>query len=425
MRCSVTCLPSSACPRTIRLRAIRALVDDVLRDMSREFDGLYARVGRPSIPPERLLRAQLLQIFYSIRSERLLMEQLDYNLLFRWFVGMDMDEPIWAPTVFSKNRDRLLNQDIARSFFRRVVERAAGLDVGRALHGRRHADRSVGESEEFSAEGRRRRRRRPQLPRPGSGRTTRTRRRRTRTRGCIASRIRRRVAAGVSRPPVDRESPRADRRCHGDDRRRLCRTRGGDADGVRAVGTRARAPAHGRAPTRRTTRAISSDLMRELGTTPHVTQNLTRAGGSAIDGRTTRHAGYAMSQHARPRIEPAFGWLKTIAWMRKVKLRGLAEGRLALRLRERRVQSDPVAEAAAATGISERALWSTARTRLNRNPVEHYTFVQFLGTVDGVIWRFFSKLLTDPETVPFREPSGGSLNTSRPGRSNPAAGGYQ
>ena len=109
------------------LRAIRALVDDVRRDMTREFDGLYARVGRPSIPPERLLRAQLLQIFYSIRSERLLMEQLDYNLLFRWFVGMDMDEPIWAPTVFSKNRDRLLNQDVARSFFRRVVERAHGL----------------------------------------------------------------------------------------------------------------------------------------------------------------------------------------------------------------------------------------------------------------------------------------------------------
>src|SRR5688572_13884769 len=95
--------------------------------MSREFDGLYARVGRPSIPPERLLRAQLLQIFYSIRSERLLMEQLDYNLLFRWFVGMDMDEPIWAPTAFTKNRDRLLNQEIARSFFRGVVDRAQKL----------------------------------------------------------------------------------------------------------------------------------------------------------------------------------------------------------------------------------------------------------------------------------------------------------
>ncbi|MEZ5842119.1 MAG: transposase, partial [Hyphomicrobiaceae bacterium] len=81
------------------LRAIRRLVDEVLREMSPEFDGLYAAVGRPSVPPERLLRAQLLQIFYSIRSERLLMEQLDYNLLFRWFVGLEMDEPIWAPTV--------------------------------------------------------------------------------------------------------------------------------------------------------------------------------------------------------------------------------------------------------------------------------------------------------------------------------------
>src|SRR6476660_7167895 len=114
-------------PKDHPLRAIRTLVDGVLRDMSREFDGLYARVGRPSIPPERLLRAQLLQIFYSIRSERLLMEQLDYNLLFLWFVGMDMDEPIWAPTVFTKNRERLLSQESARSFFRRVVERAAGL----------------------------------------------------------------------------------------------------------------------------------------------------------------------------------------------------------------------------------------------------------------------------------------------------------
>src|SRR5258706_15371562 len=104
------------------LRAIRALVDDVLRDVSREFGGLYARVGRPSIPPERLLRAQLLQIFYSIRSERLLMEQLDYNLLFRWFVGMDMDEQVWVATVFTKNRDRLLKHSVAESFFQRVLK---------------------------------------------------------------------------------------------------------------------------------------------------------------------------------------------------------------------------------------------------------------------------------------------------------------
>src|ERR1700686_1219267 len=115
--------PEQRLPQDHPLRAIRALVDDVLHDMSREFDRLYAAIGRPSVPPERLLRAQLLQIFCPIRMERLLMEQLDYNLLFRWFVGLVMDEPVWTPTVFTKNRDRLLNQTIARSFFRRVLER--------------------------------------------------------------------------------------------------------------------------------------------------------------------------------------------------------------------------------------------------------------------------------------------------------------
>src|SRR5262249_34182706 len=112
--------PEQGVPKAHPLRAIRQLVDEILRELSRDFDRLYATVG----PPERLLRAQLLQIFYSIRSERLLMEQRDYNSLFRWFVGLAMDEPIWVPTVFTKNRDRLLNQDLAREFLRRVVERA-------------------------------------------------------------------------------------------------------------------------------------------------------------------------------------------------------------------------------------------------------------------------------------------------------------
>src|SRR4051795_13284330 len=111
-------------PPTHPLRAIRQLVDEVLREMSAEFEGLYSRIGRPSIPPERLLRAQLLQLFYSMRSERLLMEQLDYNLLFRWFVGLGMDDAVWNHAVFSKNRERLLNQDVARSFFTRVLKQA-------------------------------------------------------------------------------------------------------------------------------------------------------------------------------------------------------------------------------------------------------------------------------------------------------------
>src|SRR5882724_10208492 len=114
-------------PQDHPLRAIRTFVDEILGEMTREFDALYAQHGRPSIPPERLLRAQLLQLFYSIRSERLLMEQLDYNILFRWFVGLEMDEPVWVPTVFTKNRDRLLQHAVAHRFFQRVVARASDL----------------------------------------------------------------------------------------------------------------------------------------------------------------------------------------------------------------------------------------------------------------------------------------------------------
>ena len=305
------------------LRAIRALVDDVLRDMSGEFDGLYARVGRPSIPPERLLRAQLLQIFYSIRSERLLMEQLDYNLLFRWFVGMDMDEPIWAPTVFTKNRDRLLNQEIARSFFRRVVERAAGLmsdehftvdgTLIEAWASQKSFQRKDGGTD-------------------GDGRDFRGQERTNDTHASKTdpdARLYRRSKNAESRLSYLGHLLIENR--HG----LIADARATIADGCaeRAAATAMVRDQWRRAPWRRRTLAADKgydtfdfvDLMRELGTTPHVAQNLTRRGGSAIDGRTTRHASYATSQHARPRIEPAFGWLKTIAWMRKVKLRGLAK----------------------------------------------------------------------------------------------------
>ena len=109
------------------LRGVRKLVDAVLAEMSKDFEGLYSQVGRPSIAPERLLRALLLQVFYSVRSERLLMEQLNYNLLFRWFVGLEIDDAVWNHAVFSKNRDRLLNQDLAQKFFAHVKQQAAGL----------------------------------------------------------------------------------------------------------------------------------------------------------------------------------------------------------------------------------------------------------------------------------------------------------
>ena len=114
-------------PKDHPLRGIRQLVDEVLKNLSPEFDKLYAKVGRPSIPPERLLRALLLQAFYSIRSERLLMEELGYNLLFRWFVGLEIDDGVWNHAVFSKNRERLLNQEMAQMFFAWVKEQATGL----------------------------------------------------------------------------------------------------------------------------------------------------------------------------------------------------------------------------------------------------------------------------------------------------------
>ena len=310
-------------PQDHPLRAIRALVDDVLRDMSREFDGLYATVGRPSIPPERLLRAQLLQIFYSIRSERLLMEQLDYNLLFRWFVEMELDEPIWDTTVFTKNRDRLLNQAIARSFFRRVVDRAQGLmsDEHFTVDGtliEAWASQKSFQRKDGGGAG-------------GDGRDFRGQARKNDTHASTTdpdARLYRRSNNAEARLSYLGHLLIENR--HG----LIADAMATRADGYseREAATRMVHDQWHRAPWRH--RTLGADkgydvadfvgLMRELGTTPHVTQNLTRPGRSAIDGRTTRHAGYAMSQHVRPRIEPAFGWLKTIAWIRKVKLRGLS-----------------------------------------------------------------------------------------------------
>ena len=121
--------PEDRVPQDHPLRPIREMVNGVLKDMSPVFTRIYAREGRPSIPPERLLRALLVQMLYSVRSERLLMEELDYNLLYRWFVGLNADDPVWNPTTFSKNRDRLIDAEIADEFFERVLflAREAGL----------------------------------------------------------------------------------------------------------------------------------------------------------------------------------------------------------------------------------------------------------------------------------------------------------
>ena len=153
--------PEARIPARHPLRKIRELVREVLGELNRSLGGLYASEGRPSIPPEQLLSALLLQVFYGIRSERQLMEQLDYNFLYRWFVGLSPDDPIWDPTTFTKNRDRLQNGEVFTKFMSRASEPSAGQAavVGRAFVSGRNADQGLGFAEEFSPQGWQRRRR--------------------------------------------------------------------------------------------------------------------------------------------------------------------------------------------------------------------------------------------------------------------------
>jgi hypothetical protein len=325
---------------------------------------------RPSVArrshPSACCARSCWQIFYSIRSERLLMEQLDYNLLFRWFVGMDMDEPIWAPTVFSKNRDRLLNQEIARSFFRRVVECATDLmsdehftvdgTLIEAWASQKSFQRKHGDTD-------------------GDGRDFRGQQRKNDTHASTTdpdARLYRRSNQAESRLAYLGHLLIENR--HGLIADAMATIADGFAE--REAATLMVCNQWQRAPWRHRTVGADKgydtldfvDLMRELGTTPHVTRNLTRRGSSAIDGRTTRHAGYAKSQHARPRIEPAFGWLKTIAWIRKVNPRS-RQRRLALCVRECCVQPDSLAQAAAKTGMT-RATCLRSTVRGDRTTVQ-------------------------------------------------------
>jgi len=312
--------PEDRVPADHPLRPIRRAVDEVLRAMSRQFDKLYAETGRPSIPPERLFRALLLQVFYSIRSERMLMEQLNYNLLFRWFVGMEMDEPVWNHAVFSKNRERLLNQEVARSFFDRVLEQAQEhlsdehFTVDGTLIEAWASQKSFQKKDGGDA---------------GGGHNFHGQKRTNDTH------------ASKTDPDA-----KLYRKGHGQESKLsylghvLMENRNGlivDAMVTHADGTAERDAAmlmvHKRWKKRLPVRSLGADkaydtrdlvqVLREMHVRPHVTRNLNRRGGSAIDGRTTRHAGYRISQKKRPLIERAFGWMKSIGGIRKVKLRGL------------------------------------------------------------------------------------------------------
>jgi transposase len=310
------------------LRVIRIMVDEVLKQLSRRFDAMYAKVGRPSIPPEQLLRAQLLQMLYSIRSERLLMEEIDYNLLFRWFIGLNLDDEVWDATVFTKNRDRLLEADVAKEFLAQVVEQARAQGFTSDEHFT--VDGTLLEAwagaKSFQPKDKK------QPPRDDPGNPTVNFRGEARSNETHASKTD--PEALLAKKGAGKESKLS---YTGN---LLVENRNGlivDAEVFQAKGTAERDAAlvmleqiTGIKPV-----TVGGDKgfdtrdfvkeCRNLRVTPHVAQNHARPGGSAIDGRTTRQAGYAVSQRKRKRIEECFGWLKTIALMRKLRHRGVCK----------------------------------------------------------------------------------------------------
>lgn len=306
------------------LRGVRKLADAVLAEMSKEFDGMYAKVGRPSIPPERLFRALLLQVFYSVRSERLLMEQLDYNLLFRWFVGLEIDEPVWNHAVFSKNRDRLLNQEVAQQFFAEVKGKAQGLMSDEHFTVDGTLIEAWASHKSFQPK--------DSKGKPGSGS------------GADFHGEKRTNDTHESKTDPD---ARLYKKSTGQEAKLsylghlLVENRNGliaaamttQADGM-AERDAALLILHDMQKHRGRRITVGADkaydvkdfvsTVRELEVTPHVSQNNSNR-RSAIDARTTRHPGYEISLSKRWLVEKPFGWLKQIGPLKKVKLRGLAK----------------------------------------------------------------------------------------------------
>ncbi len=316
--------PENRVPSDHPLRAIRAMTDRILFSLSPLFAAMYSTIGRPSIPPEKLLRALLLQVLYTVRSERMLMEQLNYNLLFRWFVGLNMDDAVWDVTVFTKNRDRLLKADVARNFFDLVICEAKYFDLMSDEH--------------FTVDG-------------------------TLLEAWASLKSFKRIDGKEPAPPDDPGNPTVD--FHGESRSNETHQSTTDPEALLArkgSGKEAKLsytgsilmenrnglvadamvlPADGQAECAAAVAMVASlesehqvtvgadkgydredfaTQLRDLKATPHVAQ---KKRGSAIDGRTTRHAGYRVSQQKRKRVEEIFGWMKTIGGMRKLQHRGL------------------------------------------------------------------------------------------------------
>ena len=308
------------------LRAVRAMTDEILERMSPLFDAMYSAGGRPSIAPEKLLRAQLLQMLYSVRSERLLMEEIDYSILYRWFVGLNLDEAVWDATTFTKDRDRLLEAAVAKEFLAQVVEQArvAGLisdehftvdgtllEAWASLKSFQPRDKQDGPPDDNGN---------PTVDFHGQKRSNETHESKTDPDALLARKGKGKEAKlsyngdllieNRNGLIVNAELLQANGRAERDAALVMLEQLGGNGrvtvGGDKGYDT-----------------AEFVDQCRHMNVTPHVAQNTARPGGSAIDARTTRHAGYDRSQKKRKRIEECFGWLKDIALMRKLKHRGL------------------------------------------------------------------------------------------------------
>jgi len=317
-------------PANHPLRPIRKMVDEALKTLSGRFDEIYDEDGRKSIPPERLLRALLLQMFYTIRSERMLMEQLEYNLLFRWFVGLSVNEPVWHPTVFTKNRDRLLEGVVSEEFFSLVVCQARTMRLLSDEHFTVDGTLVEAWAGQKSFQVKKKDANEPKPPTPpdaGSNPTI---------------NFRKKKRSNQTHQSVTDPSARLFKKTKGSEAR-LCylghvmaENRNGlvvDCRLTLATGTAEREAAiamlehkpAGKVITVGGDRAYDTNTfvqqLRERQAIPHVAQNTTNR-RSAIDGRTTRHAGYEISQRKRKRVEEVFGWMKTIALQRKTRFRG-------------------------------------------------------------------------------------------------------
>jgi len=315
-------------PKNHPLRPVKAMVEECLRGLDRAFSKMYASSGRPSIPPERLLKALLLQLLYSIRSERSLIEHIDYNILYRWFIGLHLDEPVWNHSTFSKNRDRLIDSEIALSFLELVLKRAEKegllssehfsvdgtlLEAWASLKSFRPKDEPSPPSETPPPEGGGRN---PEVDFHGEKRSNETHASKTDPEALLAKKGKGKEAKLSFTGHALMEN-----------RNGLvvnaCVTRAtGTCERQAAIEMLEQIPGEHQATVGADKAYDAKTFVKEcrsLKITPHVAQKE----NSAIDGRTTRHEGYAQSQRKRKRIEEVFGWIKTVACLRKLGYRGV------------------------------------------------------------------------------------------------------